>query len=251
MLSAFPKRWWQGCQQKEIPAVLDYTDSNMPVSFGRQVHAWMQGNYDWLLCWAVYFFQNDVDFKFSILDIISHWIIRRLVTCFFLEYESAIDGSLTMIRSGECHEGSQDVKNGVATTGCCFTSVSWIHIANQGGFPSWESLFLCCYIYIIYLFVGKMIFGTFHRWTMWCSSGDKHNVRPFMRPYDSFVPVTLWMILGWVMSKQWKRNTALLQYVTVHITYRAQMTSIFGGQPLKTKPFPTKTMVVWVLGMYR
>lgn len=82
MLSAFPKRWW-GCQQKKIPAVLDYTDSNMPVSFGRQVHAWMQGNYDWLLCWAVYFFQNDVDFKFSILDIISHWIIRRLVTCFF------------------------------------------------------------------------------------------------------------------------------------------------------------------------
>lgn len=86
---------------------------------------------------SVYSFQHDVDFSFSIiLEIISYWIIRRLVTCFFIEHESAIDGSLTMIRSGECHEGSQDVKNGVATTGCCFAIVSGIHIANQGDFPS-------------------------------------------------------------------------------------------------------------------
>ena len=74
---------------------------------------------------SVYSFQHDADFSFSIiLEIISYWIIRRLVTCFFIEHESAIDGSLTMIRSGECHEGSQDVKNGVATTGWCFTIVT-------------------------------------------------------------------------------------------------------------------------------
>lgn len=48
--------------------------------------------------------------------------------CFFLEHESAIDVSLTMIRSGECHEGSQDVKNGVVATGCCFKIVSRIHL---------------------------------------------------------------------------------------------------------------------------
>ncbi len=28
------------------------------------------------------------------------------------------------------------------------------------------------------------------------------------------------------------------------------MTSIFKGQPSKTRPFPIKTMVIWVLGIY-
>ena len=32
---------------------------------------------------------------------------------------------------------------------------------------------------------------------------------------------------------------------------RTQMTSIFEGQPLKTKPFPTKTRVIWVPGIYK
>ena len=29
---------------------------------------------------------------------------------------------------------------------------------------------------------------------------------------------------------------------------RTQLTSIFEGQPLKTRPFPSKTRVIWVLG---
>ena len=28
------------------------------------------------------------------------------------------------------------------------------------------------------------------------------------------------------------------------------MTSIFEGQPLKTRPFPSKTRVIWVAGIY-
>ena len=35
----------------------------------------------------------------------------------------------------------------------------------------------------------------------------------------------------------------------VHIP-RAQMTSIFEGQPSKTRPFSSKTRVIWVLGVY-
>ena len=31
---------------------------------------------------------------------------------------------------------------------------------------------------------------------------------------------------------------------------RTQMASIFEGQPLKTRPFPIKTRVIWVLGIY-
>ena len=31
---------------------------------------------------------------------------------------------------------------------------------------------------------------------------------------------------------------------------RAPMTSIFEGQPPKTRPFPIKTRVIWVLGSY-
>ena len=31
---------------------------------------------------------------------------------------------------------------------------------------------------------------------------------------------------------------------------RAPMTSMFEGQPLKTRPFPGKTRVIWILGMY-
>ena len=31
---------------------------------------------------------------------------------------------------------------------------------------------------------------------------------------------------------------------------RTQLTSIFEGQPLKTRPFRTKTRVIWVLGIY-
>ena len=31
---------------------------------------------------------------------------------------------------------------------------------------------------------------------------------------------------------------------------RAQMTFIFEGQPLKTRPFPSKARVIWVLGTY-
>ena len=41
-------------------------------------------------------------------------------------------------------------------------------------------------------------------------------------------------------------NTHLLY---IHVS-RAQMTSILEGQPLKTRPFPTKTRVIWVLGIY-
>ena len=31
---------------------------------------------------------------------------------------------------------------------------------------------------------------------------------------------------------------------------RTQLTSIFEGQPIKTRPFPSKTRVIWVLGVY-
>ena len=38
----------------------------------------------------------------------------------------------------------------------------------------------------------------------------------------------------------------------IYILYvhRAPMTSTFEGQPPKTKPFPIKAVVIWVLGMY-
>ena len=35
------------------------------------------------------------------------------------------------------------------------------------------------------------------------------------------------------------------------ITENTPMTSIFEGQPLKTRPFPSKTRVIWVLGWFR
>ena len=37
-----------------------------------------------------------------------------------------------------------------------------------------------------------------------------------------------------------------------HLLYipRTQLTSIFEGQPSKTRPFPIKTRVIWVLGIY-
>ena len=39
-------------------------------------------------------------------------------------------------------------------------------------------------------------------------------------------------------------------YIYIYIP-RAPMTSIFEGQPLKTRPFPSKTRVIWVLGIYK
>ena len=42
-------------------------------------------------------------------------------------------------------------------------------------------------------------------------------------------------------------------YICIYIyTYipGTPLTSIFEGQPLKARPFPTKTRVIWVLGMY-
>ena len=45
-----------------------------------------------------------------------------------------------------------------------------------------------------------------------------------------------------------------IRYYTVHICLYyipgTEMTSIFEGQPPKTKPFPIKTRVIWVPGMY-
>ena len=49
----------------------------------------------------------------------------------------------------------------------------------------------------------------------------------------------------------------IILYVYIHIIYstyiyipRTQMTSIFEGQPSKTRAFPIKTRVIWVPGIY-
>ena len=41
----------------------------------------------------------------------------------------------------------------------------------------------------------------------------------------------------------------MIIYIYVYIP-GTQMTSIFEGQPLKTRPFPTKRRVIWVPGIY-
>ena len=38
-------------------------------------------------------------------------------------------------------------------------------------------------------------------------------------------------------------------YLFIYVP-RAPMTSIFEGRPSKTRPFPIKTRVIWVLGIY-
>ena len=45
------------------------------------------------------------------------------------------------------------------------------------------------------------------------------------------------------------RNLTILYNIYIYIP-RTQLTSIFEGQPFKTRPFPIKTRVVWVPGIY-
>ena len=50
----------------------------------------------------------------------------------------------------------------------------------------------------------------------------------------------------------WRYHTSfrkLNEYMYIYYIPRAQMTSIFEGQPLKTRPFPSKARVIWVLGV--
>ena len=61
-------------------------------------------------------------------------------------------------------------------------------------------------------------------------------------------------VSGWVRSRNYIVSklvyfnffTGRIQY-TVYIP-RTPMTSIFEGEPPKTRPFPIKTRVIWVLG---
>ena len=48
--------------------------------------------------------------------------------------------------------------------------------------------------------------------------------------------------------KDW--NTTEISWTKLCYGPRTAMTSIFEGQPLKTRPFPSKTRVIWVLGRY-
>ena len=45
------------------------------------------------------------------------------------------------------------------------------------------------------------------------------------------------------------RNIKISQELYIYIP-RTQLTSIFEGQPFKTRPFSIKTRVIWVLGIY-
>ena len=49
-------------------------------------------------------------------------------------------------------------------------------------------------------------------------------------------------------KKKPEKNTIPLLQGANHWFPRTQLTSIFEGQPLKTRPFRTKTRVIWVLG---
>ena len=46
-----------------------------------------------------------------------------------------------------------------------------------------------------------------------------------------------------------KTSHSCLRYDNIYIP-RTQLSSIFEGQPSKTRPFSIKTRVIWVLGIY-